>query len=69
MPRSGVKGIRRVIDVSGDGPNNAGLPVVPVRDELVADGIVINGLPIMLHTAVVDDISTSAISIDTTPTA
>ena len=49
---SGVKGIRRVIDVSGDGPNNAGEPVVPVRDELVAGGIVINGLPIMLNTAV-----------------
>jgi hypothetical protein len=49
---SGVRGIRRVVDVSGDGPNNAGLAVVPVRDELVAGGIVINGLPIMLHTAV-----------------
>ena len=45
---SGVQGLRRVIDVSGDGPNNAGVPVVPVRDELVAKGIVINGLPIML---------------------
>ncbi len=42
------RGIRRVIDVSGDGPNNAGVPVVPVRDELIAKGIVINGLPIML---------------------
>jgi hypothetical protein len=40
--------IRRVIDVSGDGPNNAGVPVVPIRDELIAKGIVINGLPIML---------------------
>ena len=48
---SGAKGIRRVIDVSGDGPNNAGVPVVPVRDELVARGIVINGLPIMLKLA------------------
>jgi hypothetical protein len=48
---SGVKGIRRVIDVSGDGPNNAGVPVVPVRDELVAQGIVINGLPIILKLA------------------
>src|SRR6185503_6727418 len=48
---SGAKGIRRVIDVSGDGPNNAGMPVVPVRDELVAKGIVINGLPIMLKLA------------------
>jgi hypothetical protein len=48
---SGAKGIRRVIDVSGDGPNNAGVPVVPVRDELIAKGIVINGLPIMLKLA------------------
>jgi Protein of unknown function (DUF1194) len=48
---SGAKGIRRVIDVSGDGPNNAGEPVVPVRDELIAKGIVINGLPIMLKLA------------------
>jgi len=48
---SGAKGIRRVIDVSGDGPNNAGMPVVPVRDELIAKGIVINGLPIMLKLA------------------
>jgi hypothetical protein len=45
---SGVKGIRKVIDVSGDGPNNAGGPVVPVRDELIGRGIVINGLPIMV---------------------
>jgi Protein of unknown function (DUF1194) len=48
---SGVRGIRRVIDVSGDGPNNAGMPVVPVRDALIAKGIVINGLPIMLKLA------------------
>jgi hypothetical protein len=48
---SGARGIRRVIDVSGDGPNNAGVPVVPVRDGLVAQGIVINGLPIMLKLA------------------
>ena len=49
---SGAKAARRVIDVSGDGPNNSGVPVAPVRDELVAEGIVINGLPIMLHLAV-----------------
>jgi Protein of unknown function (DUF1194) len=49
---SSAKGHRRVIDVSGDGPNNSGPPVVPVRDELVASGIVINGLPIMLKTSV-----------------
>jgi hypothetical protein len=49
---SGVKAVRRVIDVSGDGPNNSGFPVAPVRDEVVGAGIVINGLPIMLRLAV-----------------
>jgi hypothetical protein len=47
---SGARGLRRVIDVSGDGPNNSGEPVAPVRDEVVAAGTVINGLPIMLRT-------------------
>jgi hypothetical protein len=45
---SGYHGIRRVIDVSGDGTNNSGERIVPVRDEVVASGITINGLPIML---------------------
>ena len=45
---SGYKGLRRVIDVSGDGANNAGPLVVPMRDEVLAAGITINGLPIML---------------------
>jgi hypothetical protein len=45
---SGYKGLRRVIDVSGDGTNNAGPLVVPVRDEVLAADITINGLPIML---------------------
>ena len=44
----GFRGIRRVIDVSGDGANNQGAPVVPTREEVVAKGITINGLPIML---------------------
>jgi hypothetical protein len=39
---------RWVIDVSGDGANNQGPPVVGIRDELVAKGTTINGLPIML---------------------
>jgi len=38
---------RRVIDVSGDGVNNSGPMVDVVRDETVAEGIVINALPIM----------------------
>ena len=47
--RSRSMGERRVIDVSGDGPNNAGLPVALVRDRLVGSGITINGLPISLR--------------------
>jgi Protein of unknown function (DUF1194) len=42
------RGIRRVIDISGDGPNNNGPPVVPARDAALEKGIVINGLPIMV---------------------
>ena len=38
---------RRVIDVSGDGINNSGRPAELARDEAVAAGIVINGLPIV----------------------
>jgi len=45
---SGYNGIRRVIDVSGDGSNNMGPQVTLMRDEVLAAGITINGLPIML---------------------
>jgi hypothetical protein len=38
---------RRVIDVSGDGVNNSGGPVELARDRVVAEGITINGLPIV----------------------
>jgi hypothetical protein len=38
---------RRVIDVSGDGPNNSGRLVLVARDEAIAAGITINGLPIV----------------------
>lgn len=40
-------GDRHVIDISGDGINNRGRPTVFARDEAVAAGIVINGLPIL----------------------
>ena len=40
---------RRVIDVSGDGRTNDGPPAELVRDKLVADGFVINGLPVMMN--------------------
>jgi hypothetical protein len=46
---SGYRGLRRVIDVSGDGVNNSGVPVALARDDAVASGITINGLPIMLN--------------------
>ncbi|MDR3486508.1 MAG: DUF1194 domain-containing protein, partial [Bradyrhizobium sp.] len=41
-------GLRRVIDISGDGPNNNGLPVTGARDAALEKGITINGLPIMV---------------------
>lgn len=39
--------VRQVIDVSADGRNNGGPPVQKVRDQLVAQGITINGLTIL----------------------
>lgn len=44
---NGYAGRRRVIDVSGDGYNNRGRLVADARDDAVAAGIVINGLPII----------------------
>jgi len=42
------RGLRRVIDISGDGPNNNGAPVTGARDAALEKGIIINGLPIMV---------------------
>ena len=38
---------RKVIDISGDGVNNSGPPAEAARDRAVAEGITINGLPIL----------------------
>jgi Protein of unknown function (DUF1194) len=38
---------RRVIDISGDGSNNRGRSVTQARDEAIAKGVGINGLPIL----------------------
>lgn len=46
--QSPYHGVRRVLDISGDGPNNNGAPVTGARDEALSKGIVINGLPIMV---------------------
>ncbi len=43
------RGMKRVIDISGDGPNNQGPAVSQSRDAAVAQGIVINGLPLMTN--------------------
>lgn len=47
MTDNEVTGLRRVIDISGDGPNNQGDVVTQARDRALADGITINGLPLM----------------------
>jgi hypothetical protein len=44
---NGFNSMRQVIDVSGDGPNNSGRPVAVARDEAVAQGVTINGLPLV----------------------
>lgn len=41
------KGSRRVIDISGDGTNNAGRDVTQARDAALAAGVTINGLVIL----------------------
>lgn len=46
---NGFAGTRRVIDVSGNGPNNQGRSIEIARDAAVAAGITINGLPILLN--------------------
>ena len=46
---NGFEGERRVIDISGDGPNNQGGLVSDARDAVIAEGITINGLPIMVE--------------------
>jgi hypothetical protein len=47
--RSGYRGLRRIIDVSGDGTHNIGRSVTLMRYQVLAAGITINGLPIMLN--------------------
>lgn len=44
----GIAPERRVVDISGDGPNNQGGPVTNARDGVAARGITINGLPVMM---------------------
>jgi hypothetical protein len=48
LTKSNVEAVRQVIDISGDGANNQGRIVTEARDQAVARGVTINGLPIML---------------------
>jgi hypothetical protein len=50
---SPADGERRAIDLSGDGHNNDGPPVTAARDLVVEQGIIINGLPIMLRSGAI----------------
>jgi len=45
---------RRVIDVSGDGHNNAGRPAGFARDDAVVKGVIINGLAILTDDGILD---------------
>lgn len=48
IERNEFEGWRKVIDFSGDSPNSySGPPISEARDEVVAAGITINGLPIL----------------------
>ena len=47
LEANGFEGRRLVIDVSGDGPDRNGLPAAVGRDQAVAQGMTVNGLPII----------------------
>jgi hypothetical protein len=46
---NGYDGARRVIDISGDGPNNNGRPVTQAREDALGQGVTINGLPLLIR--------------------
>jgi Protein of unknown function (DUF1194) len=51
----GFEAARRTIDISGDGTNNSGRAASDARDDAVAEGLTINGLPILTDFARLDD--------------
>ncbi len=55
IAESGLTAQRKVIDVSGDGSNNDGRAVTAARDDAVAAGITVNGLPIVEVESELDD--------------
>ncbi len=51
IENNAYEGTRRVIDISGDGPNNVGPLVLIARQKVLDRGIEINGLPIIIKKA------------------
>jgi hypothetical protein len=49
LDQNEYEGIRRVIDISGDGPNNAGMTMSSARQLVLDRGITINGLPVVVR--------------------
>ena len=49
IENNAFEGLRRVIDISGDGPNNDGGLVTAARDRTIGKRITINGLPLLTH--------------------
>ena len=47
LPNAPYRGLKRVIDISGDGTSNSGRSVTEARDDAVKAGVIINGLPIV----------------------
>lgn len=45
---SGYEPLRKVIDISGDGPNNQGPTLAVAREAAISKGITINGLPLII---------------------
>lgn len=41
------QGLRKVVDISGDGVNNSGRPLADARADALAQGIVLNGLAVL----------------------
>lgn len=56
IAESPYKGLKKVIDVSGDGTNNEGPHVDLTRDAVIARGIVINGLPMVSGVSDIEDL-------------
>lgn len=54
LESNGFAGLRRVIDLSGDGRTNDGRPLRSAREEVIAHGITINGLAILNELPLLD---------------